>query len=63
MTTVSIGPVSVTSSRPEAVILNPTSPTPTVQFLGRGGGYEFQLTVTDDKGSMGMDSAPIGIDP
>jgi hypothetical protein len=36
-----------------AVVQNPTSPTPTVEFLGGYGKYEFELMVTDDKGAMG----------
>lgn len=37
----------------QARVLDPTSKTPTVEFLGGFGKYEFELKVTDDKGFSG----------
>jgi hypothetical protein len=44
--------------QPAAVILAPTSPSPQVQFLGRGE-YTFELTVTDDKGLSGKATSTV----
>ncbi|MCB9385087.1 MAG: OmpA family protein [Bryobacterales bacterium] len=45
-------------------IKNPGAAQATVEFLGGYGRYEFQLTVTDDKGLMGMDSTVVfWVDP
>ncbi len=45
-------------------IRNPAAAKATVEFLGGYGRYEFQLTVTDDKGLMGMDSTVVfWVDP
>ncbi len=42
-----------------ARVLDPTSPTPTVEFLGKFGVYEFELKVTDDKGFSGYTTIKI----
>jgi hypothetical protein len=48
----------------EATIKNPSGSIANVEFLGGYGRYEFQLTVTDDKGLMGMDSVVVfWVDP
>jgi hypothetical protein len=53
----SIGPLPVN-------IRNPSAGKAAVEFLGGYGRYEFQLTVTDDKGLMGMDSTVVfWVDP
>jgi hypothetical protein len=45
-------------------IRNPSAAVATVEFLGGYGRYEFQLTVTDDKGLQGTDTAVVfWVDP
>ena len=47
-----------------ATIKNPSAAKATVEFTGGYGRYEFQLTVTDDKGLMGMDQTVVfWVDP
>jgi K319L-like, PKD domain/OmpA family len=47
-----------------ATIQNPTSATPTVEFSGGYGPYEFELAVTDDKGAMDRDTVTVHwVDP
>jgi len=47
-----------------ATIRNPSAARATVEFTGGFGRYEFQLTVTDDKGLMGMDQTVVfWVDP
>ncbi len=53
----SIGPL-------QANITNPKAVNPTVEFVSGYGRYEFQLSVTDDKGAMGMDQVVVfWVDP
>ncbi len=46
-----------------AEVFQPTAAKPTVEFQGGPGSYEFELMVTDDKGSMGFDTVRVIFDP